>query len=398
MTVEPLRDYRDFVHTGPGTLAGRYMRTFWQPVWVSDQLAPGTAKPVRIMGEDFTLYRGDMPPGAPPLPSPPPPGGREGTGRAYLVGFRCAHRGTQLSTGWVEGDDIRCRYHGWKYDGSGQCTEVPGDASNFCLTVRIEHYPVQEYLGLIFAYLGEGDPPPLPRYPDYETGGVVTADWNTRPCNFFNILENGADPVHFVFTHDRNLGLMTVEAEETPWGVMTAGMQGDVAAHLNQCGMPNILDFATGPDPEFGMVHTLAWRVPIDDESHWSFSVRHVPVTGELADRYRAKLAAAPKESLDLIYDLADKIMHGNMTLDEIVLKGTSKVNLEDHVTQVGQGAIADRVKERLRGPSDAGLLLLRQVWMRELKALAEGRPLTNFVRTDDVRSDKQYAKWTARI
>jgi 5,5'-dehydrodivanillate O-demethylase len=191
---------------------------------------------------------------------------------------------------------------------------------------------------------------------------------------------------------------MTVEAEETPWGVVVAGMQGDVGAHVNQCGMPNILDFATGPDPEFGMVHTLAWRVPIGDESHWSFSVRHVPVTGELAEKYLAKRAAAPKESLDLIYELADKIMRGDMMLDEITMTGTSKVNLEDHVTQVGQGAIADREKERLRGPSDAGLFLLRQVWMRELKALAEGRPLASFVRTDEVRSDKQYAKWTARI
>src|SRR5262245_24358612 len=74
VSVEPALDYRDFVHTGPGTLAGRYMRTFWQPVGVSDQLAPGAAKPVRILGEDFTLYRGEAPAGAPPLPNPPPPG------------------------------------------------------------------------------------------------------------------------------------------------------------------------------------------------------------------------------------------------------------------------------------------------------------------------------------
>jgi len=376
---EAQADYRDFVHTGPGTLAGRYMRRFWQPIYVSRNLAAGAAKPIRVMSENFTLYRGER-------------------GAAHIVAFRCAHRGTQLSTGWVEGDEIRCRYHGWRYDGSGQCTEVPGDASNFCKTVRLDRYPVEEYLGLMFAYLGEGEPPPLPRYPDYEGGGVVSADWTSRPCNFFNILENGADPVHFVFTHDRGLGLMTVDASETPWGVCAAGRQDEIVAHLNQCGMPNILDFATGPDPEFGMVHTLAWRVPIDDESHLSFSVRHVPVTGELAEQFKAQRAAAPRESISKVYELSESVLRGDMSLDDIAIEGTARVNVEDHVTQVGQGPIADRLHERLRGPSDAGLLLLRDVWMRELKALAEGRPLTNFVRTDEVRSDKHYANWTARI
>ena len=72
------------------------------------------------------------------------------------MAFRCAHRGTQLSTGWVEGDCVRCFYHGWKYDGAGQCVELPAEdpASR---QVRIASYPTEEYLGLIFAYLGEGE-------------------------------------------------------------------------------------------------------------------------------------------------------------------------------------------------------------------------------------------------
>jgi 5,5'-dehydrodivanillate O-demethylase len=88
-------DYTDFAHVGPGTLAGRYLRRFWQPVYVAADLPPGWAKPLRILGEDFTLYRGEG-------------------GTAHVVAFRCAHRGTQLSTGWVEGDCLRCFYHGWK--------------------------------------------------------------------------------------------------------------------------------------------------------------------------------------------------------------------------------------------------------------------------------------------
>ncbi|MBM2812335.1 MAG: hypothetical protein HW416_3094 [Chloroflexi bacterium] len=78
-------EWADFVHTGPGTLAGRYLRMFWQPVALSADLPAGRTIPIRIMSEDLTLYRGEG-------------------GGAHLLAFRCAHRGTQLSTGWVEGD------------------------------------------------------------------------------------------------------------------------------------------------------------------------------------------------------------------------------------------------------------------------------------------------------
>ena len=104
-------DWADFAHTGPGTLAGRFMRMFWQPVYRSQDLDAGYTKPLMIMSEEFTLYRGK-------------------SGTAYAVAFRCAHRGTQLSVGKVEGENIRCFYHGWMYDGSGQCVEQPAEQHN----------------------------------------------------------------------------------------------------------------------------------------------------------------------------------------------------------------------------------------------------------------------------
>src|SRR5229473_2369209 len=150
-------DFRDFARTGPGTLAGRYLRRFWQPIQRAEDLPRGHAKPIRIMSEDFTLYRGEA-------------------GTPHLVDFRCAHRGTQLSTGWVEGDCIRCFYHGWKYDGAGQCVEQPAEDAGFASKVRIASYPTEEYLGLIFVCLGDAErddtgafrPPPLPRFPELE--------------------------------------------------------------------------------------------------------------------------------------------------------------------------------------------------------------------------------------
>src|SRR5665213_4323008 len=81
----------DFVHTGPGTLAGRYLRTCWQPVYRAEEIHAGQAVPVRVMSEDFTLYRGEG-------------------GVPHLVASQCAHRGTQLSVGWVEDDCIPVSY------------------------------------------------------------------------------------------------------------------------------------------------------------------------------------------------------------------------------------------------------------------------------------------------
>jgi 5,5'-dehydrodivanillate O-demethylase len=101
---------RSLTQTGPDTDMGRLLRKFWQPVAVSSSIKAGAARPLRVLGEDLTLYRGEG-------------------GKAHLVAGRCAHRLTLLHTGWVQGDDIRCIYHGWKYDGSGQCTEAPAEGA-----------------------------------------------------------------------------------------------------------------------------------------------------------------------------------------------------------------------------------------------------------------------------
>ncbi len=86
----------------------------------------------------------------------------------HLVAFRCAHRGTQLSVGWVEEDYLRCRYHGWKYDAAGRCVVQPGEDPGAADKVRIHSYPTREYVGLIFAYLGDGATPPFQSLPDLD--------------------------------------------------------------------------------------------------------------------------------------------------------------------------------------------------------------------------------------
>ena len=105
-------DDLDFAHVGPDALAGQYLRRFWHPVYRADELAPGRPVRVQALGEYFTLYREQRSDADCAGPS---------AGRVFMVEDRCPHRQTSLYIGWVEEDRIRCFYHGWAFDGRGQC-------------------------------------------------------------------------------------------------------------------------------------------------------------------------------------------------------------------------------------------------------------------------------------
>ena len=388
-------EWTDFAHTGPGTLAGRYMRSFWQPIYRAQDLPAGRARPIRVMSEDFTLYRGEGPSSDARLPSGPagPETGDSELGNAHLLAFRCAHRGTQLSTGWVEGDEIRCFYHGWKYDGHGQCTEQPAEPEPFCQKIRIKSYPVEEYLGLIFAYLGEGEPPPLPRYPDFDGDDVRTTSTYVRACNYFNSIENGVDPAHLPFVHHRSgftdnglRDVPRVSGEETSYGVVCNALRPGQPARLTHHNMPNMLHIKSSPDEVGGgWSDALAWRVPIDDESHVSFNVNVMHLSGDAARRYEERQRERGATGASPVNDLAARILAGEMHVDDLG-QPPYIVGVQDTVAQVGQGAIADRADERL-GRSDAVVILLRNIWKRELRALAEGRALTEWRRPERVEA-----------
>jgi 5,5'-dehydrodivanillate O-demethylase oxygenase subunit len=367
-------DYSDFDHTGPGTLAGRYLRSFWQPVYRSRDLVPSRAKPIRIMSQDFTLYRGE-------------------SGQPHLLDFRCAHRGTQLSTGWVEGDQIRCFYHGWVYDQHGQCTEQPAEPEPFCQRVKIKGYPVEEYLGLIFAFLGEGEPPPLPHYPDFEAEGVLGTSTYVRHCNYFNSLENGVDPAHLPFVHRKSaftdhglIDVPTVSAVETKYGIECRAQRPGESVRLTHHTMPNMLHIKSSPDDAgSGWTDAIAWRVPIDDVSHVSYNVNLAHVTGEAALRLEEHQRARDSAEPPPVNELGARILAGELHVDDLG-QPPYIVGVQDTVAQVGQGAIVDRSTEH-PGRSDTAILLLRRLWARELQAFAEGKPLKQWRRPDHVEA-----------
>lgn len=372
-------DHKEALRTGPGTLGGRYLRGFWQPVRLSSDIKPGRALQVRVMSQDYTLYRGQ-------------------SGQAYLLDNRCAHRGTQLSVGTVEGESIRCMYHGWKYDETGQCVQQPAEPRPFCDRIKVRNYPVREYLGLIFAYLGEGDPPPFTQYERFdERADRVRAMVEIAPFGFFQRMENSHDFSHLPFVHkqcfadveERTLENVVprITSEECGWGLRTHRMDPNGQHLLAYFGMPNInyivMGGGTGREWE-GEGEALFWRLPVDDESHLQFIVmwfggdKHlVPETTdtELVNEQRNQTAR--------------DVLAGRLSIDDVIAASPEPetaflFGVEDDVVMIGQGVIWDREGEHLGG-ADVAISLIRRFWTRDLQALHDGKPRTEWRHTADM-------------
>jgi 5,5'-dehydrodivanillate O-demethylase len=371
----------DFARAGPGTPGGIFLRKFWQPICVSSELAVGKAKPIHVMGEKFTLYRGH-------------------SGAPYVVGFRCSHRLTQLSTGWVKDDSIQCMYHGWAFDGGGRCVFRPGeDPSGPAPAADINSIPAKEHAGLIYGYFGTGEPPSFPPFPNYAAPGIIENFSSELPCNWFQTYENHIDEVHVAFVHSfggshsklgRGLQLPEINAYETPYGMVRETKSGEGNLRATLYLFPNTMRIII---PSFNAVKHIGsmngmsgWRdayvalVPRDDESHTLYITQLAQVTPDEVEEHRVSWAKFQKSIADYppVQQVAADILAGKYSLYD-VLDHPLLVIVEDAVAQSGQGAIADRVNEHL-GRTDVGIVRMRRLFAREYKAILEGRPTKNWV------------------
>lgn len=391
-------EFADLEPVGPGTPSGRYLRLFWHPVMRLKDLPAGRAKPLEILGEKFTIYRGE-------------------SGTPHIVPYRCPHRGTPLSLGWVEGDSLRCRYHGWKFDHTGQCIEQPNEDKPFCHRIAMQSYPTREYAGFVFAYLGDGAPPPFVRYPDLDRPGVLIADpVEVLPCTFWNRFDNDHGHRHWVHRATalrRNrpdvLVLHHEAAEETPYGWRGIRMlKGDGPDAETSTGevikggrdpaeslmglakythwfMPNARMLfqrtrARGFEGRELWDTKVVWTVPVNDTSHAAFDVTHTPLEGDEAVAYEKSRTEQQEAEAETRWDLAEKVLAGEMTLEDLPddIGGYTSFTIEDYCTQVGQGPVRDRGKEML-AKGDEGPVFQRHLWLREVNAMMEGRPLTDW-------------------
>ena len=326
---------------GPGTPAGILLRRHWQPLAVSEDLPIGEARPAKALGEELALYRDDA-------------------GQAHAVAPRCPHRGTALHTGWVEGDCIRCSYHGWKFGPDGSCVEQPAEQAGFAQAVRIPTYPVTEYAGIVFVYLGAGAPPALPRFAELDAPDVKVVagvrppgPW---PVNYFQVLENNVDPVHLSFVHRATepftRTVPEVAAERTPDGITMTARRGDQARQTRYW-FPQMIQvplyLIQGEPIEFQFFN---WVLPVDD-THTTF-IAATAIPTHLADRVRPDIAGRTMEA-----SAGPELLAG--------LRRPASVTEEDYLAIVGQGTFVDRSAERL-GRSDVGVVELRRLWREHLE------------------------------
>ena len=261
---------------GAGTPMGEFMRRFWLPVCLSEQL---TDLPfaVRILGEDLVAFR-------------------DKCGTVGVLHRHCSHRGTSLEYGIVSERGLRCCYHGWLFDADGSILETPGEppASKLKDSLRHGAYPALDYEGLVFAYLGPPDEKPeFPVYDTYEQPDnrmVPYALW--FPCNWLQVHDNVMDPVHTAFLHSQFAEIQLSEGyavmpvldfHEVPGGMVSivGRRQGDVMwMRLHHTILPNFSQVAAlwenGDDVKpFTRVSITRWNVPVDDTHCWLFGWRH---------------------------------------------------------------------------------------------------------------------------
>jgi nitrite reductase/ring-hydroxylating ferredoxin subunit len=273
----------ELARVGPGTPCGEYLRRFWQPIILSEELRD-LPRRLRILGEDLVAFR-------------------DGGGAVGLLELYCAHRGTSLEFGLICEKGIRCCYHGWRFDVNGAILETPGEPGDSTLKDRLYHgaYPVREYRGLVFAYMGPPDKQPeFPVFDTFELPGyrLVARAPTIWECNWLQVKENSMDPAHLAFLHalpgsqgfTEDLGALG----EWDWMETPAGMvyidtrrQGDrVWVRVADFIPPNIHQFPPNADPmakrtAINRPMATTWAVPLDDTHTMQIGFYRAPVGQE---------------------------------------------------------------------------------------------------------------------
>jgi 5,5'-dehydrodivanillate O-demethylase len=314
---------------------------------------------VRLLGEDLVLFR-------------------DTRGRVGLLADHCSHRGASLLYGRVEERGIACAYHGWLYDTRGCILETPPERNEAIMrTVRHRAYPVQEFLGLYWAYLGPLPAPVIPRYDVWwRKDGVRRILVHPRlDCNWFQTMENAVDPAHLEILHQDTTrhprpppsttrgyvdDVERYAFELLPYGIMKTRAFKDGRREAHPLIFPNVLRVNNGTEI----------RVPIDDAHTLNVQVDFYPTVDgravETDDPPEVEYPAPYKEPPEALHPFA------RMKVD-----GVAK---QDHGMWETQGPIVDRTAEHL-SYSDRGVALLRRVVAEQIDLVARGRDPLGLVR-----------------
>ena len=253
------------------------LRNEWHCLLPSDEVGDAPVA-VRRLDEDLVVWR-------------------DGKGGVHACRDYCAHRGALLSRGFVAEGALVCRYHGWAYDGAGQCVSIPSEGGDCALArdVNVRAYPTEEHGGLVFAYLsddGRAPERPCPNPEELESaewnGFIIRHHWEKVP--WFRVMENLVDPMHAPFLH---AGTYTLGKGEHKGTVAVDDIDHGLFVHRKEQKLVNFdyvefhfpnwfrLDipypWTAGPG---GPMRIVIFVTPIDAESCQVYMVRKRRITG----------------------------------------------------------------------------------------------------------------------
>ncbi len=387
MISQELND--SLTRVGKGTDAGEVLRRYWQPAALSDELMSGRpVVPVRLLGEDLVLFR-------------------DSKGELGLIGRHCPHRGADMCYGRLEDNGLRCPFHGWHFDRSGQCVEQPGEPEGSRMHEQISTaaYPVVERNGIVWAYMGPGEPPAFPSFDCFRAPDThVFAFKGLWECNWLQALEVGIDPAHASFLHRflqdedpadsygkqfrdkaanteipmtkllRDYPRPEIGAEETDYGLKITALRhlDDGRTHVrvtNQI-FPEAICI-----PMSREMTITQWHVPIDDHTcYWysMFTSYGAPVDKALMREQRLKEHRLPDYAP--IKNARNNYGYDPKEQENETYTGMGlDINVHDQWAVESMGAIQDRTQEHL-GKTDVGIIRYRRMLRGAIAALKEGR------------------------
>ncbi|MCC6889721.1 MAG: aromatic ring-hydroxylating dioxygenase subunit alpha [Hyphomicrobiales bacterium] len=378
------REQNDLVtQTGPGTTMGALFRSYWIPALLAEELPENDCPPVRVklLSERMVAFRDSM-------------------GRYGLIDEFCAHRGVSLWFARNEECGLRCPYHGWKFDFTGQCLEVPSEPveSGFAKKIKLRSYPLVERGGILWTYMGPPErQPPLPEWefalvPDEQR--FVSKRF--QESNWLQAMEGGIDSSHVSWLHrddinrdplfkgaqgnKYNMGDMmpVFEVVESPGGLYIGARRnaedGKYYWRITQWVMPS---FTMIPPRGGHTVHGHFW-IPVDDENCWAWSYDFHPTRAITAAEREAMTMGKGIHSLNrpgTYLPVACK--ENDYLIDRAAQRrgetysGIAGIAMQDASLQESMGPIIDRTKENLVS-CDNGIIMARHRLMRAAKALAE--------------------------
>jgi len=362
---------------GKGTPGGELLRRYWHPICVAEELTEARpTKRVRLLGEDLVVYRGE-------------------DGSYGLIAEQCAHRKASLFYGFVEGCQIRCPYHGWVYDPSGQCVETPFEPKESLMrhTVKLSAYPVERVAGLLFGYLGPQPAPMLPRWDVWfrEDGTHHIEVQPVINTNWLQAQENSLDPTHVYYLHGHTLfkkgirprnSYREIEAydfDRIPQGIVKRRIYGgDGLNAYREPGHPAVFptilrhhsEGRDGNNPHDGsMPIDMHLRIPIDDTHTQVIWLGFIPSDDGSTTNPRTEVPSV--SYVDTLWD-----EQGNFHM--------RTYPSQDSCAWVTQGPIVDRSTERL-GVSDRGIVMWRQLLEEQINVVeAGGDPINVFRNPED--------------